>query len=80
MADKKNLSDLTRQELEAIIIDNRNVIKNLQQKCEDFENHMDKWKQKSKNLQKMQQDLNEVVKRYVNDVETKGYIIMGQKI
>ena len=75
MADKKNLSDLTRQELEAIIIDNRNVIKNLQQKCDDFENHMDKWKQKSKMVQKMQQDLNEVVKHYIKNVETKGYIL-----
>ena len=72
--DKKNLSDLTREELEAIIIDNRNVIKNLQQKCDDFENYMDKWKQKSKIVQKMQQDLNEVVKHYIKNVETKGYI------
>ena len=77
--DKKNLSDLSREELEAIITDNRNVIKNLQQKCDDFENYMDKWKQKSKMVQKMQQDLNDVVKRYVNDVETKRYILGEMK-
>ena len=70
--DKKNLSDLTREELEAIITDNRNVIKNLQQKCDDFENYMDKWKQKSKIVQKMHQDLDTVVKRYINGIETKG--------
>ena len=70
----RNLSDLTREELETIITDSRNVIKSLQQKCDDFENRMDKLKQKSKMVQqKMQQDLNDVVKRYVNDVGTKGY-------
>ena len=71
----RNLSDLTREELETIITDNRNVIKSLQQKCDDFENRMDKLKQKSKMVQqKMQQDLNDVVKRYVNDVGTKWYL------
>ena len=70
----RNLSDLTREELETIITDSRNVIKSLQQKCDDFENRMDKLKQKSKMVQqKMQQDLNDVVKRYFNDVGTKGY-------
>ena len=70
----RNLSDLTLEELETIITDSRNVIKSLQQKCDDFENRMDKLKQKSKMVQqKMQQDLNDVVKRYVNDVGTKGY-------
>ena len=68
-----NLNDLTREELVAIITDNRNVIQNLQQKCDEFEIHIDKWKQKSKMMQKMQQDLNDVVNRYINDVETKGY-------
>ena len=71
---KMNLNDLTREELVAIITDNRNVIQNLQQKCDEFEIHIDKWKQKSKMMQKMQQDLNDVVKRYVNDVETKRYV------
>ena len=70
---KMNLNDLTREELVAIITDNRNVIQNLQQKCDEFEIHIDKWKQKSKMMQKMQQDLNDVVNRYINDVETKGY-------
>ena len=74
-----NLNDLTREELVAIITDNRNVIQNLQQKCDEFEIHIDKWKQKSKMIQKMQQDLNDVVKRYVNDVETKRYILGEMK-
>ena len=74
-----NLNDLTREELVAIITDNRNVIQNLQQKCDEFEIHIDKWKQKSKMMQKMQQDLNDVVKRYVNDVETKRYILGEMK-
>ena len=73
------MSDLTRVELEAIIMENRNQIKNLQQKCKYFENYMDKWKQKSQMMQKMQQDLNDVVKRYVNDVETKRYILGEMK-
>ena len=76
---KMNLNDLTREELVAIITDNRNVIQNLQQKCDEFEIHIDKWKQKSKMMQKMQQDLNDVVKRYVNDVETKRYILGEMK-
>ena len=68
------MSDLTRVELEAIIMENRNQIKNLQQKCKYFENYMDKWKQKSKIVQKMHQDLNTVVKRYINGIETQGYV------
>ena len=76
---KMNLNDLTREELVAIITDNRNVIQNLQQKCDEFEIHIDKWKQKFKMMQKMQQDLNDVVKRYVNDVETKRYILGEMK-
>ena len=75
----RNLSDLTREELETIITDNRNVIKIFQQKCDDFENHIDKLKQESKMVQKMQQDLNDVVKRYVNDVETMRYILGEMK-
>ena len=76
---KMNLNDLTREELVAIITDNRNVIQNLQQKCDEFKIHIDKWKQKSKMMQKMQQDLNDVVKRYVNHVETKRYILGEMK-
>ena len=76
---KMNLNDFTREELVAIITDNRNVIQNLQQKCDEFKIHIDKWKQKSKMMQKMQQDLNDVVKRYVNHVETKRYILGEMK-
>ena len=49
----------------------KSTIGDLRRKCDAYEEDVEKWKRKTQMLQKMCQDLNTVMKRYVIDVQNK---------
>ena len=49
----------------------RSTIGDLRRKCDAYEEDVEKWKRKTQMLQKMCQDLNTVMKRYIIDVQNK---------
>ena len=50
----------------------RSVIGDLRRKCDKYEGDVDKWKRKTQMLQKMCQDLNTVMRKYIIDVQNKN--------
>ena len=49
----------------------RSEIGDLRARCDKYEDMNEKWKRKTQALQKMCQDLNTVIKRYLTDVKNK---------
>ena len=49
----------------------KSTIGDLRRKCDAYEEDVEKWKRKTQMLQKMCQDLNTVMKRYIIDVQNK---------
>lgn len=75
---KKQIKRLSKQDLEKIVeqkvvemISCRSEIGVLRAKCDKLEEMNETWKSTTKTYQKMCQDLNTVVKRYVLDVQNK---------
>ena len=75
---KKQLKRISRTEMEDLVarkvvevISCRSEIGDLRAKCDKYEEMNDKWKRKTQALQKMCQDLNTVIKRYIVDVKNK---------
>ena len=75
---KKQLKRISRAEMEDLVarkvvevISCRSEIGDLRAKCDKYEEMNDKWKRKTQALQKMCQDLNTVIKRYIVDVKNK---------
>ena len=75
---KKQLKKVSRNEIEDLVarkvvevISCRSEIGELRAKCDKFEEMNEKWKRKTQALQKMCQDLNTVIKRYIIDVQKK---------
>ena len=75
---KKQLKRISRTEMEDLVarkvvevISCRSEIGDLRAKCDKYEEMNDKWKRKTQALQKMCQDLNTVIKRYILDVKNK---------
>ena len=75
---KKQLKRMKRQDMEDLVarkvvelISCRSEIGELRGKCDKYEEMNEKWKRKTQALQKMCQDLNTVIKRYIIDVKNK---------
>merc|ERR1712038_2122830 len=75
---RRSLQRITREDLEELVarkvvevISCRSEIGDLRAKCDKYEEMNDKWKRKTQALQKMCQDLNTVIKRYIVDVKNK---------
>ena len=75
---KKQLKRISRNDMEDLVarkvvevISCRSEIGELRAKCDKYEESNEKWKRKTQALQKMCQDLNTVIKRYIIDVRNK---------